>query len=386
MTPVYPRIARHEPRHATRYERSVVPYWGFFSERELQCSPGALLMLDIDLGRRCSLRCRSCFRRDNSVDDSGPADLTYAELLAVLDEAQRIGLKQVKICGAGEPLESPLLLALARDLTARDVGLSIFTKGHVLGDDSLVAEIYGDDGIADARTLCEEFFRLKTSFLVSFQSAHVDVQDRLVGEVPGYSEKRNLGLELLAEAGFNKPSPTRLAMCANPMMKANIGELFDIYVYARERNILPVNAALMVSSRKIDRAFLAQHDPGSREKEELFTKIYEYNLRTGIQSADDLAEAGISCMPGIHPCNQIAAGLYLTCNGNVIRCPGDSERPLGNVREQSIAEIWQRCREWKFTGVFNCGCPYKDGVTLPEGIYARTLEWLLSPTVAATND
>ena len=91
-------------------------------------------------------------------------------------------------------------------------------------------------------------------------------------------------------------------------------------------------------------------------------------------------------MPGIHPCNQIAAGLYMTCNGNVIRCPGDSgTTPLGNVREEGIAEIWARSKDWSFAGTFNCRCPYKDGITLPTGLYEKTLTKVLGkaqPTMA----
>lgn len=74
-------------------------------------------------------------------------------------------------------------------------------------------------------------------------------------------------------------------------------------------------------------------------------------------------------MPGIHPCNQIAAGLYLTCNGGVLRCPGDSGESLGNVHEKSIIDIWGEARNWKLNGKFNCHCPFKDGITLPSGLY-----------------
>ncbi len=96
--------------------------------------------------------------------------------------------------------------------------------------------------------------------MVSFQSADPAIQDKLVGGISGYTKKRNRALELLAEAGFNKSSPTRLAICSNPMVRPNFEELFDIYVYARERNILPVNAALMVSGKQIDEWFLHEYD------------------------------------------------------------------------------------------------------------------------------
>ena len=379
MTLTYPSISMFFPPENDPDKVNVVQYWGFFSAQELSEYSNALLMMDIDFGRKCSLRCPACFRKNNPVDDVWYRDLTYGELLKVIDEAHSLGLREIKICGAGEPLENGLLMQLAIDLTQRDIGLSIFTKGHVLGDDKLVDEIYGRYGILDGSTLCQRFFDLKTSFLVSFQSAKNQVQDKMVGGIKGYAAKRNRGLELLANAGFNKTSPTRLAMCANPMIRANFEELFDIYVYARERNILPVNAALMISGKQIDESFLGDNDISAGCKEALFVRIYEYNLHNGFNSIEQLEREGISCIPGVHPCNQIAAGLYLTSNGTVVKCPGDYGEPLGNVRDRSIVEIWENHRrDWPLAGQFNCHCPFKDGVTLPEGLYSHVFSKLLA--------
>jgi hypothetical protein len=100
-----------------------------------------------------------------------------------------------------------------------------------------------------------------------------------------------------------------------------------------------------------------------RKKKNCSFKYYEYNLKYGYSTKEQLLEEGISCMPGIHPCNQIAVGLYLTSNGNVIRCPGDSGKPLGNVQEESIASIWNKHKDWQYKAHFNCHCPYKDGIT-----------------------
>lgn len=384
MNPVYPNITRFTISDKDTEKVNVVQYWGFFSTQDLAEHLGALLMLDIDFGRKCSLQCPSCFRKKNRVDNEPYKDLSYEELLRTIDEAQSIGLREIKICGAGEPLENQLLLQLARDLTQWGIGLSIFTKAHVLGDDEYVAKLYGEYGIFDASALCREFFELKTSFLVSLQSLNPEIQDQLVGGVSGYTQKRNRGLELLAETGFNKTFPTRLAICANPMVRANFDELLDIYIYARERNILPVNAALMVSGKQIDERFLHNNDVSAEEKVNLWLQIYEYNLHHGFSTLEQLECEGVSCMPGIHPCNQIAAGLYLTSNGTVIRCPGDYSKPLGNIHNESIISIWERHRNWPLAGKFNCHCQFKDGITLPEGLYDRLLSKLFAKYASQT--
>ena len=355
--------------------RGTVQYWGFFSKEEIVREAGQLLMLDIDFGRECSLRCPTCFRRRNAVDDSDDPDLTYDELLEVLRQACEMGLRCVKICGAGEPFENPDLLKLARTLTDWGVGLSIFTKGHVLGDDAAAKRVFQHEGVTTGRYLAEQLFELKTSVLLSFQSFRPEVQDRLVGNVAGHTLRRNRAAEMLARIGFNKCFPTRLAFCANPITRDNCGELFDIYVYCRERNILPVIAALMVSGKKFNQRFLERVDVSDDEKTRLWMRIYRYNIMHGIQTLDEVSEEGISSLPGIHPCNQIAAGLYITANGNVVGCPGENER-VGSIRTQALGDIWAASANFQTRGRFNCRCPPKEGKTLPRALYRRVLREL----------
>jgi len=358
----------------TSTELDTVQYWGFFNQDEISGEAGRLLMLDIDFGRECSLKCPTCFRRFNPVDDSEDPDLTCQELLDVICEARKLGLKTVKICGAGEPFENPDLLGFARRLSDWDVGLSIFTKGHVLGDDLLAARFFGQEGVKNSRYLATLLFELKTSLLVNFQSFKPEVQDRLVGNIKGHTVRRNRAVEILAEIGFNKCSPTRLAFCMNPITRENYDGLFDIYTYCRERNILPVIATLMLSGKQFNRQFLAGVDVSDEEKISLYTKIYEYNIEHGIQSLSAVLEEGVSPMPGIHVCNQIATGLYITLKGNVVMCPGDSSRILGNIRKTQLSEIWTRSDNYKRRGTFNCDCPPKAGKTIPANLYSSVLK------------
>ena len=361
LRPQIPEVAQVEP---SEDELSIVQYFGFFSKEDILQETGRLLMLDIDFGRECSLRCPTCFRRKNTVDDSVAPDLTFDELLDVISEARKIGLREIKICGAGEPLENPNLLRLARQLTEWKIGLSIFTKGHVLGSDEMAARIFAHEGVRTAKHLASLLFELKTSMLVSFQSFRSEVQDRLVGNIRGYTVRRNKAVNLLANTGFNKCLPTRMAFCSNPITRQNYDEILDIYVYCRKRNILPITAMLMVSGKQLDGAFLEKVDVSDEKKLDLFTSIYKYNIDTGIQTLETITDQGISPMPGIHVCNQVATGLYITCNGNITSCPGDS-KVIGNVRDKALSEIWYASDNYKRNGIFNCWCPLKAGKTLP---------------------
>lgn len=349
-----------------------IQHWGFFTREEIEKNQGRLLMLDFDFGGYCSLKCHDCYRRHNVIDEVLPGELTYAEQLAVIDEDRKLGLRSVKICGKGEPTESTRFLQFVRDLTERNVGCAVFTAGQVLGDDEKARRINRRYGIKNARHLCNELAKLKVSFMLKFQSFNPGLQDARVG-VSGHTAVRDQALLNLVDAGFANDFPTRLATCSNPIVRLTASEVFDIYVWSRRRNIYPITACLMVSGKQIDARFLKKNDITDREKLDLWERIYRWNLENGVQTIKQLARDGISVLPGMHPCNQIAVGLYVSLTGEVVLCPGDT-RSLGNVKRESLAGIWARQVEHSpHIGAFNCHCPPKDGITIPANLYEQVL-------------
>jgi MoaA/NifB/PqqE/SkfB family radical SAM enzyme len=369
LTKIIPNI----PRKDIVDNQNTFPYWGFISKRDVQESTGKLLMLDIDFGRYCSLACSGCFRRDNVVDHIEEGDLTYDELIAVIDDAIPLGLESIKICGVGEPTENTRFLQFIRDMTERDVGVAIFTKGQVLGDDEATARFNKKYGITSARKLCETLYELKTSVMLGFQSFYTEVQDAMVGK-QGHTLIRNKALENLVKTGFNNSTPTRLALCNAPFTRENYGEVFDLYVFARQRNIYPINAVLMTAGEQVDGTYLQEYDMADQEKIDLWTEIYSWNIEHRLQTLEQIREEGISVLPGAHPCNQLGSGLYLTAKGNVVGCTGLT-MVQGNVRTKSIAEIWEQSKTRReMAGKFNCHCPPKDGITIPHRLYSEVLQ------------
>lgn len=372
---IIPEIPIKVPEKFPKGFQNTFPYWGFFSPEELEANKGKLLLLDLDLGgagRYCSLDCPDCFRKDNVVDDIGGKDLSDSELTKVIDEACELGLQSIKICGVGEPTENNRFLQFVRRMTERNIGVAVFTKGQVLGDDEKARTFNKKYGIDTAEELCQAFYDLKVSFMLGFHSFDTDIQDRKVRH-PGYTLVRNRALENLVQAGFTGTNPARLAFCNAPVVRETYADAFEIYVYARERNIYPITAVEMTSGKQIDGNFLQKHDISNQEKIDLWTRIYSWNIEHGLQTLEQIKQEGISCLPGGHPCNQLRAGLYVTAKGNVIGCPGFTEIQ-GNVRQQSLREIWERSSSRAIAAErFNTGCPPKEGKTIPHDLYARVL-------------
>lgn len=345
-----------------------------FDKRTIQENVGRLLTLDIDFGDYCSLNCPFCFRMKNSVDDE-KQELKIDDLKKIILEAKELGLRSVKFLGKGDPFENKGFLDFLRFLHSQDVIPLIFTKGQVLGDDSLVLKYFGEYGITTGIELVQELKRLNVSIMLGFASFDSVVQNKIVGRKnSNYTEIRNQALINLVNTGFNEGNPTRLALAMNPITKWNVDEIVDIYKWGRKRNFYCVVTPSMISGRAKDKTWVAITPPKER-LEEIYTEIYKFNIDTGLQSIEQIKDEGISAYAGGHPCNQVSTGMYVSLNGVVLSCPGSEERIEGNIWKQGLTEIWNQSEnKTDRAGTFNCKCIAKDGKSIPLDLYSNVKE------------
>ena len=369
-----------------------VQYWGNIPREELyKTLPDgipAMQMMDIDFGDVCSLKCPHCFRRDDR-NDIIKNPLSDDELIDYIRQGKELGVKSVKILGRGEPFQNTEFLNFLRTLTDMDIGTSIFTKGTVLGDDTMAVHYNEKYGIKSARDLADAIKELKTSILLNFMSFDNNISSAMVGNVQGYVEKRNNALRNLVDAKFNEfiaGTPTRLALVCAPYTPETVDELFDIYKFAHERNMYCVACPTTLSGKGID-TFDRQQKSGHyaefiNKAEQEYAKIYEYAINKGIMNIDDFIHDGPHVYPGAHPCNQTMAGFYLQLSGQVNWCPGRVESDTlctRNIRDyKNLKECWVQspgCRRAKQytnkTGPFNCGCIARDKRSLPNDFYEQ---------------
>jgi MoaA/NifB/PqqE/SkfB family radical SAM enzyme len=350
--------------------------WGSFSKQTLEDNNGKLLSLDIDFGKVCSLNCPHCFRRNNKVDAGNVKSMNYDDIIKVVKQAKKLGLKSVKFLGAGEPFEEKRFLEFLRDLKKLNITTSIFTKGHVIGDDNLVNKYYSDYGISTGKELVEELKKVNASILLGFNSFDTETQDKMVGGIKGYTIKRNRALELLVEAGFNKHNPTHLCLASNPITNDNYDDIFEIYRWGRVRNLYVIVCPTMISGRCAKMESWKKITPSSKRLTDLYTKIYKFNIEKGIQTLRQIEEEGISSYAGGNPCNQIACGMYITLTGTVLRCPGDDTTVFGSIWKEPLKDIWLKSENYGKAGTFNCGCPPKYGKSIPHNLFTETMKRL----------
>jgi MoaA/NifB/PqqE/SkfB family radical SAM enzyme len=351
-----------------------------FDRATVEQNKGKLLTLDIDYGSYCSLNCPACFRKSNSVD-AQKHELKFDDLTSIILQAKELGLRSVKFLGAGDPFENKGFLGFLRFLRDQNVIPLIFTKGHVIGDDAMVARYFGEYGIFTGLELVKELDRCNVSIMLGFNSFDDAVQAKMVGGKKDYIHVRNRALYLLVNQGFAEPNPTRLALAANPITIWNYDEALEIYKWGRVRNMYVVMTPTMISGRAKDRTWSAV-TPSRDKLVSLYTDIYRFNLETNLQTREQIMEEGISSYAGGHPCNQVSTGMYVTLNGVVLSCPGSEENVEGNAWQRPLREIWLNSKNYQRSGTFNCGCIAKDGKSIPNNFYAEVMAQLFTPAIA----
>lgn len=346
-----------------------------FDKATIKKNKGKLLTLDIDFGSNCSLNCLACFRKENSIDDI-KHELQFNEIVDVITQAKKLGLRSVKFLGAGEPLENFGFLKILRFLKEKDIIPLIFTKGQTIGDDRAVAKYFGEFGIFEGKELVKELNACNASILLSFNSFDDAIQAKLVGSTKDYINKRNRALKLLVKEGFNNNNPTRLALINSPVTISTIDEALEIYKWGRLRNLYTVVTPSMISGRAKDK-FWKKITPSEEQLVKLYTDIYRFNIETNLQTIKQITDEGIASYAGGHPCNQVSTGMYVSLNGKVLCCPGLEENVEGNYWGKSLKEIWLNSQNYKRSGTFNCGCIAKEGKSIPKEFYNKVLNFIL---------
>lgn len=364
------RSEPHIPQRFTTFPPGYindVRGWGI-DAKTLAENLGKLLTIDLDYGTVCSLNCPSCFRKNNIIDTLSDRTMSDTDLRKVVLDAKSLGLRSVKFLGAGEPLENPGFIEFLRFLKEQEIIPVVFTKGHVIGDDAVTERVWGYLGIHTGAQLVEELDACGASVVVGFNSFDDKLQAKLSGSPTNYAALRNRTLELLYHRGFADSNPTRLAVGVNPVTKRNVNEASEIYRWARLRGIYAVVTPTMVSGRSGKQATWAAITPSAEELVRLYEEIYRFNISTGLQTLEQIRSEGVAAYAGGHPCNQVAAGLYVTSSGAVLRCPGDV-LVEGSIWESDIKAIWRHSTNFSRQGAFNNCCPAKDGKSIPLGLY-----------------
>lgn len=191
----------------------------------------------------CEIGCKRCFECKTDLDN--PL-MSADEMLEVVKNAKKFGLKSIKFLGPGELVHNQNLFKVLDFCENNEIELIIFTKGIIFGDEKLSQKIHN----LSPEDLAEKISKYKyVSLVVGFNAFSKEIEEkRIKSKISNFTEKRNKGLENLAKAGMNENlEQSRLCLISAPILKDNIDEVFPIYKYGMERNMPTILTPTMIA-------------------------------------------------------------------------------------------------------------------------------------------
>ncbi len=268
----------------------------------------------------CNLRCRHCWI-DPVYESETTRYLPWSTWKPIFEEAQAMGLSQVKITG-GEPFLHPELLTLLHDLRQKGIGLYIETNGTLITPEA-------------ARVMKEE--RVRCS--VSLDGPRAGVHDALRGKKGSFDEALR-GLENLRREDV----PFQLISC---LYRKNRDLLPQMIAFARDEGAVslkfnPITGVARSEKMKEQGELLTV-----AETLEAYEQAYQIQQESGFPVHFDVPPAFRTLKDisqhGLNTCG-ILHILGVLHNGHAGLCGiGEHHKELdfGNLLELGVRRIWE---------------------------------------------
>lgn len=268
---------------------------------------GCLLSFDLEFSRACNLKCRYCYAGGKAL----PNELTFSELLEVIDQAVDLGAKNVVNIGGGEPLLYKYYWNILEYERKKGLKSITFTNGTLI-----------------TKEIAKKLVEMKENIALKFNSNDENIQDYL-------AQRKDTGIKIkqalhnLLEVGYTKEGFPSLAL-ETVITRQNYNEIEELYKNWRKQNILPYIEILT------EQGLATESELGisPQEGKKLFQKLLDY----------DQKELGISwpLTPPIvgQTCKRMLYSAYIRSDGNVQPCPGvEIVSPDSNIRNKSLSWI-----------------------------------------------
>jgi len=283
--------------------------WGSnFSREQIEETrkKGGLLSMELELSRECNLRCIYCYANSGKKLEN---ELTLEEIFDALDQALELGARRIIIIGGGEPLMYPHTVEIMRYLHQKKTGIDLFTNGTLITRET--AELLMELGVAP---------------VIKMNSMKEDVQDMLANR-PGTFKAIREGLENLLAAGY--PHKDYSLGIETIICRQNIEELPQMWIWARERDIVPYFEMVTFQGRAKRHLNL---NVTSDELHALFRELAKTDReRFGLEWEPHPPIAALSCNRHEYSCTINSQGYIQPCTG--------VDLTIGNIRHDRLEDI-----------------------------------------------
>ena len=275
-----------------------------------------MLVLDMDLTRRCNLRCFYCDRTPDRLGAGPPRrELTGGQRCDLIQQARALGAWAVGLVGAGEPLLDPDFWPIMELINGLGMTALVYTSGWEVRDPATV----------------DRLWRLNASIMLKYNTHDEATADKMAG-VQGYGRHSKQVLDWLMERGFNGMTPTRLGI--NVVVTNVLREeraFLDLLRWCRRTNVYMHGQSLI---------------PAGRADSEEMTMRRDEVMRLLDRAAQiDAEEFGMhyevkTPFVGGFRCRKVNVGLFVNAFGEVWDCNGSGRR-ISDFSRASLADIWR---------------------------------------------
>ena len=283
-----------------------------FTPEEIKAAreQGRLLSLDLELTKKCNLRCIYCYADGGSAS---PNELSLDELCGAVDEARVLGAKKVTLTG-GEPLTHKHFFDVAEYIHEVGLQVSLYTNGTLINP-----------------KVAERLVEIDVFPCVKLDAVEPSIQDTLAG-VDGAFEGIMRGIEHLREAGYGK----EYQMNINTVIcRTNFENLPRVWEWARKNNIQPMFLRLGPKGRAKDSDLAVS----TSELKDLFERLSKIDRDFGEHWEPTTPFCGRGCNKQYISCYVGSSGVVQPCTGVDI--------PVGNLREESLGSLLESSEVFK---------------------------------------
>lgn len=278
------------------------------------------LSVCMELTYRCNVRCHMCYLNILPAESKVSDELSYEEVLSVLDQLAEAGTLFLKLTG-GEVFVREDFLDIAFAAKARGFSMYIKTNGTLITDP--IAR-----RLKELAPACVD---------ISLLGASAATHDKIMG-VPGFFEKAVNGLKLLQKYGV-------LTAVSTTLLKQNQNELLEIQKIGRQVGAIRTNHSDLISP-KVDGSKTNLKTSRLKAKElENFWGNQNQMMPEG--SEDFMFEGTMNTKnpkANLEMCNAGRSYCVISPSGDVKLCVVFSKK-FGNFRLQPFVEIWDNAVE-----------------------------------------
>lgn len=282
---------------------------------ESEFDPGNLLRsIHIEIAGGCNERCVHCYiphSRKTMMMERGLFEKTVSE-------SREYNLTNVTLSG-GEPLLHEEFSGFLDFCHDRDMSINVLSNLTLLTDE--LAEKMGAITLLSVQT--------------SLYSMNPDVHDAITG-VPGSFAKTKNGILKLLKADI----PVQISC---PVMKQNKDSFMDVVSWGRDQHVVVAVEPVLFPIYDGSRVNLA-----NRLSLEEIGDVVEMRIRDGYgEMMREIAREKALQKADDPVCTVCSHRLCVSANGDVFPCVGWQNRVIGNLRNQTLKEIWEESEEIK---------------------------------------